>query len=528
MKYQYKILSKVSSLFFILPKQINIKKYFVFVLLLTFIASPVFARVLIRGKSRFYSSTTGNSAGGATYSSPSFAQQNTTATNDMAADGYNFAQAKPIMIDQYGKIILWAERYNSNSSRHVIVVSNDSGSTWTEPTRTGFYDASGEGFLTRASCAYDSVNDLLHCLWSATASTDGIIYRRYSFTRDGSNNITGVTRVAGINLQLDFEVTGTMQYEEPSMIWLSNGGANGEILAVWSARNTGTGSGTNKNEIRASMRVLSNTAADNTAGNWAAPVTADTTGIGNAPSVAYSIITQNNFGGITYSSILRKSSNTNSGDIYVAFYNGDSSGTPKYQFRRMRWNSGSSNWSTGLSSIVDLSNMVISGADTGYSLKNQLISQLSEDTTNDRVYVGFPVWKSNVLGDTQSFVYIDSADTVSSRVDIYSASGAHTYAPTLDAWYDNTSRRLIYSYIKNDKFAYIQTYNGTTLDQSETTLFNSVGVDIPLIYPGRVNSKLFFLFRDTVNTPTPPYHGYAGTMNIADVASSRITRIKFR
>jgi len=433
----------------------------------------------------------------------------------MAADGYSWAADHPIVVDKFGKILALAERYNLNSTRHVFVVSNDNGATWSDPTRTSFADAVGELALTRGSIAYDSVNDLAHVCWCAAAATDGIIYRRYSFTRDGSNNITGVTRDTNVNLQLDLQTTGTMTYVHPCALWIADGGANGSLLMVWGAYNS---AGTpNTTEIRATMRVLSNSVADNTAGNWVAPVTAATTGIGNAPAVAYSILDTGNVAGVMYPVIRKKTTGTFAKDVYVAYHDGNTA-TAKgsWKIRRMRWAAGSNNWSTGLSAVVTLCSIQIAGTDTGYAAKRELMSQITEDTTSDRMGVGVATWVSNVAGDTWSFFLVDNTDTASARVDVYSVGGAHSYAPVGDLVYDATSDRFVVSYQKTDTFAYLKTYQGTTADQVETVIYNGSRIDIPLLSElTRIAGKLLILFRDSVNTPTPPYHGYAGTMTWA-------------
>jgi hypothetical protein len=443
--------------------------------------------------------------------SPSFAAQNTTATNDLFHDGYGWASAKPILVDSFGKIILLAQRQNGSESRHVFVVSNDHGATWVDTPRTGFFDANGEGFIERGTVAYDPVNDLLHVLWNFSATSDGIVYRRYALTRDGSNNITGVARVAGINIQLDIQAGGSMQYAHPWIIWVPEGGANGSVLCGWSARNMASGGV--KNELRVTMRKLSNTAADHTNANWIAPVTAATDAIGNAPTVAYSVVEVNSFGALVHSAGMRKQAGTNALDVYVAFNDGDVSGvSPLWRFRRLRWNAGAEDWSTGFSSAVTLSPMKVAGVDSGYAQKYQLQTQWSEDDANDRMYVGFPIWKNDTDGDTFSFVHVNAADVVSARVDVYSAGGVHSFAPVCDLVYDDATGQLVASYGKTgDEFAYVKLYDDAGVEaQAETLMFGGDTVDIPLIHDGRIDTtKLLSVFRLTVG---PPFDGYTGTM----------------
>lgn len=444
--------------------------------------------------------------GGAT-----FAYQNTTVTNDLSADGYSWANARPIMADQYGKLIVLAQRNNSGGKTHTFVYSNDGGATWSD-------SAVASGSLDRGTAVYDSVNDLVHVLWSAAAATDGIIYRRYSFTRDGSQNITGISQVAGVNLQLDFQNAGTMSYQHPQLLWLNDAGfgANGALLAVWSARNAGGVS--NKNEIRASMRVLSNSAADNTAGNWAAPVAADSTSIDQSPQVAYSALVVNNAVGIAYPSIGRKATGTHALDVYLCYHDGSNTATSGvWRWRRLRWNSGANNWSTGLTTDTLITNVQRGGADTGYSLKNQLGSFVHQDTANDRMLFGLATWKSNADGDTWGYVGINGDDSLTSLVDAYSSGGAHSFAPTGDLCYDAVGQRIVVSWLTSGaEYVQVRLYAGLAPAGSVITAYSAVspsGADIPLLYPRR-SGKLLMLFRDRVDqVGAPLYRGLFGSLN---------------
>jgi hypothetical protein len=443
-------------------------------------------------------------SGVALLTDPQFALQNTTITNSMGADGYSWSQASPILIDQHEKLIVMAE--HSGGNHNFVYCNNPNNVTPIWHDNSGYVD---EAALTRGCVALDTTNDVLHVLWAATAASDGIIYRRYTITRDGSNNITSISKDTGVNLQMDFQGAGTMSYEHPILFWAHDGvadGTYGKLLAIWSARNGGGGGG---NEVRASMCVLGATAdRGKTAANWAAPNTADTTGIGNAPAVAYSILATGG-SSIIYPSALRKASNTNAGDIYLFYADGGSPNT--WTWRRLKWKSASNDWSNGLTVAASVSAIGRAGADTGYSLKQQLGTHPVEDTSGDRVYFGFATWKSNTDGDTWSFVYVDSADTLSAIVDVYSAAGAHSYAPAGDVSFDSTSGRLIVTYIKTSTQAtYIQGYNGTTQTFAETLVFSTQPVDIPLIGPTtRITTGVLpILFRDTQAT----HKGWYGSM----------------
>lgn len=440
-------------------------------------------------------------------SAPSFAYQNTTFTNDLSADGYSWANARPLTVDQYGKLIALCQRNNGGTKQHNFVYSNDGGATWNDAGLTS-------AALDRGTVAYDSANDLLHVCWTATAASDGIIYRRYAITRSGQN-ITAIAQVAGINLQLDFENAGTMSYQHPLCLWLNDAGlgANGALLCVWSARNAAGVS--NKNEIRASMRVLSNSVADNTAGNWAAPVTADTTSINQSPQVAYSKLVVNNTGGIAYPSIGRKAAGTHALDVYLCYHNGDSNG--QWRWRRLPWDAANNDWSNALTTDTLLTNEARAGTDTGYSLKEQLGTHVHEDTANDRMLFGLATWKSNADGDTWGYIGINGDDTLTSLVDAYSAAGAHSFAPTGDLAYDTTSQRIIVSWLTTStEYARVQLYSALVSAGDPITAYSAVsplGVDIPLLF-ARLSGKLLMLFRDRVDQGGAPlYRGLFGTLN---------------
>lgn len=433
-------------------------------------------------------------------SSPSFANQNTTITNNLGADGYTWAQALPISVDGSGKILSLAQNYTVG---HSFVYSNNGGSTWND-------NALNETALQRGAVALDTVNDVAHVLWSANDAGDGIIYRRYTISRSGGN-ITGLTKDAGVNLQLDYQVSGSYAFAHPIMIFLSDAafGTYGALLAIWSVQRLSSAG----NEIRASMVTLGSTAdAGKTAGNWAAPVSASTTTIGNAPQVAYSALVANATAAGCRPSALRTASGAHAKDVYLGYYDGNTaSNGGAWQIKRMQWASGSNNWSTGLSAAVKISDLKRAGTDTGYDSKGELGSQLAHDTTNDQVGFAFPTWKDNTSGDTITLGLCDSADAVSST-DVYSAAGTHSYAPTCDLVWDSTARRFVVSYIATStQAAYVRLYNGSTATGAATLIYSALPVDIPLLY-SRLSGKLLVLFRDTTNSPTPPYHGVFGTV----------------
>ena len=447
--------------------------------------------------------------------SPAFARQQTTVADDLSQDGQSWSQATPILIDKYDKIIVPSQRYNGADKFNIFVYSNDQGKSWSD--NAAFQP---ERFIERGAAAYDAKNDLVHMLWIGMSATDGVFYRRYIPARDGSNNLTGIAKAEGASLSLDKQLKDSepMQYQHPVLLHLSDAafGQYGGLLAVWSARNRGPSAG---NELRASMCVLgaSPTSCDTAAG-WTAPVQAGKTTIGNQPQVAYSGLLANKTVDIAYASLLRKQAGTNAGDVYVFYHDGGATAAGVWAFERLRWNAQLNNWSAGITPATIITAQQRAGNDTGYSLKQQLGSRPAEDPANDRVYFGFASWKDDSSGDTWSFVYADAknGDALSPIVDVYSAAGSHSYAPTGDITFDAPSGRLVVAYIKTQtQHIFTRLYDGTQASGAEMEAFGAAPVDIPLLASqSRYGSppKLLMVFRDTINTPQPPYHGWAGTL----------------
>ncbi len=418
----------------------------------------------------------------------SFAQQNTSVTNSMAADGYTWSQAYPIQVDKYGNFFALAQK---TGPAHYLVYSNDAGATWHDT-------AWNESFLERGTIAYDATNDIIHILWNASDQNDGIIYRRYTITRSG-NNISNIARTH--QAQLDFTATG--HYTHPILLHLSDSeyGTHGALLAIYGVNNAGVGS-----EIRSSLCVLNNDPlAAATTSNWTFTVTNDTNGIGIAPQIAYSKLYSNVVGNAVYPSAVRINTGSKAKDIYCFFFEGINTATSKWKFVRAAWKQVDLKWSNGLSSTQIVCNVQRLGTDIGYDLKGQLGSKLVVDS-NSNVYFAFPNWKNNTDGDTWSYIYIDSNDVLSSIVDVYSAGGAHSYASSGDITYITN---LIVSYTKTTtQHAYYKVYHENTLVLDEALLFDNAPVDIPLI---DINGNtIVSIFRDT----NIPYHGWFGSAEV--------------
>lgn len=415
---------------------------------------------------------------------------------DGSADALTWDQGNGFIIDEFGKYIILTQN-RVNTVTH-WAWSNNNGDTWTQ----GSEDYQ---FLTRGSIAYDSNNDKLHVIWSATDSNDGIIYRRYGITRDGSNNITAIAREDAGNVNLQLDVSGSCEFQHPTGIWVDNGTANGILVAIWNKNCSGDP------QVRGSMRALSLTAADGVAGNWDAPDGTPDSFPSEPPNVDADKIFDGSGGTVGSSSTIRGGSGARQDDLYVFTQTNTVNSSDAVNAYRAVWSSGSNNWSGGWQTPVVVGNA--SSVD-GYDLKQQLISKVILDSANDRLYVGWARWKAGGEGDTVSFAYLNSTDVASSTFDAYSANGTASYAPTLGAAFDATLGNFIIAYIEsttngdNGSIDW-KTFDGTTLSNS-TRFYTSPGgsagangsADIPVLYPSRVNDRLLFLYR--VNGALPP------------------------
>jgi hypothetical protein len=448
-----------------------------------------------------------------TLGSLSSAAMNTSNTNNLGADGLTWAQGYQPTIDQYGKIVTMVQ---INSSGLAWLVSNNSGASWSDIGTSG--DSAYPIPVTRMAMAYDRINDKFHVLYAGT-STDGMIYRRYTPTRDGSNNISAFTKDVNTNLQLDFNASG--DYQHPLLFFMSDIGANGALVAIWHAHKSAGGT-----EVRASMRVLTNAAADGVAGNWTHLGVNSVDAISMAPAVAYTALfsTTNTNAGNGWPCVVRKpeTAPTNAKDLSIFYVENVGGTTLTWRNRRMRWASGSSNWATGLTAAVSVGALLRAGTNSGYTLKYQIGSKPVYIPGADKIAFAYCDWKDNTNGDTWLFKYVDSADVVSSAVDVYSGLAANMHATifiTGDIAYDSESGRLIVTYTNLPaKDALVTLYDGTTQVMAPATFFSSKPCDIPIVLNDRVGGKTIFLFRDfntaARNNPptyTPPYLGYWAT-----------------
>lgn len=414
----------------------------------------------------------------------------TSFTGDLSPDGITWAaQRGAFEVDAFGKYIAYIQRYNTNNRLCYFLYSNDQGTTWNDNTGV----VGGEGFLTRGSIVYDAARDCLHGLIVTTNPSDGgIIYRRYSIARDGSNNITSIARVGGVSVVLDDAGANNSNGIEFPTILMPDANT---LVAAWTVRTTSPGG-----EIRAcKCDITSNADAGGTASNWVHLGVNSTTTIGSAPSVgSYTIpFTQAAGNALTYFSLKVLAS----GSLQWVYHSGPTPGA--WNTRRSVKNA-SVTWNS-LSSPVSITNVARAGSDTGYTLKNQLVSQLTEDAAGN-VYIGLATWKSDAAGDTWGAYAISPAGVVSSS-DIYSAGGVHSYAPTGDCAWDSGSSQLMVTYEKTTtQFAYLQLLTAALgVNQAETAVNTAVVTDIPVIWKVRQDGHVLIGWREAGSPPQPGY-----------------------
>lgn len=449
---------------------------------------------------------------------------NETFGSDAGDDTFPWANATPINLDKFGNLFTVILRYNANNKRPCFLWRNVGSGVWTDNPIVSLNDGQvGELGLDQAQLAYDRTHDIIHALWVGTSNATGILYRRYVILRDGSNNIVGIdwdytdgtnttTKLnTRTNLQLDFNGLSyvTMQI---SLLTDAAYGTYGALLAVWN------GVGSSGTELRAAMCVFGATAQQGkTAANWTnLGLTTTNNAFGCTINVAYNAIVSRGTSSFAILPVIaRKQSGTHANDIYLGYC--DQPGAAEWRYTRLIWASATNNWTTQTAPVT-LSLLVRAGTDTGYTLKQQLMSAWAEDTANDRMYIGFASWKSNVAGDTWSFVKVDSADAIT-LVDVHSASGAHVYAPTGSVAFDNAKGLLVVAYDRgSDAFGIVQLYKDTAT-QGSAIVATTTNVDVPTLTLGATmaagewTGKVPLIFRDIVNTPTPPYHAWWVTLD---------------
>jgi hypothetical protein len=445
------------------------------------------------------------------FSNPQFAIQDYADAELLGPDGYTWAQGNPLVVDAFGKLVALRQKHNAGIR---FAYSNDGGATW---------DQSGTeiNFITRGALAYDSRNDIFHVLWAAVDNADGAIYRRYTVTRDGSNNITAVTAVGGINLQL--EANASTSIKQPVLLWLDDAdyGTYGALVAVWSAANA------TDSQLHASMRVLSNDADDNTGANWTqldGSGTGDPALISSTYNVPATVVSPT-AGFLQGASAYRKREGTHAGDLYIAC----AENLGNVTFRRYEFQGGTDTFDNPTSDITIFDLVTGSGRTEGQEW--ELLAKWAEDTVNDSVYIAGARWDGATNGETWGVYRVNDDDSVDHLADPYVTGGQFLpadYALTGDIVFDNTSAKLISAHITtsaNDMVLTVYDPDGT-LDQT-FTVFTAADVDIPLLWQdpnsGQVRytengpDQLLVIFRDTDGYPStaPPYRGWFGTVEFS-------------
>jgi hypothetical protein len=459
-------------------------------------------------------------AGGQTLGAPTAVLQNTAATNDLSPDGYTWAPGSPLVRDAFGQLVAFVQRQNGGTLRHLPVVSGDDGLTWSEPTRTGFFDAAGEGATIRGAVAHDAVHDLFLVVWVATQAAGGVIFREYRPTRDGANRITAVTRVRGFQLEVG---VGGMTFEAPVAAYYPE---INKFVAGWSAR-TAT-----KAEYRLSTLVVADGAADVLLATWQPPFFENagagaTDTLASSGLVKYSAAVKSAVGVDLFLALCRKSagSATHARDLCFAYVS--PGGTVALRYNRAAWASGTSDWRGGVAVAVGndtgvlVSALVRAGTDLGYGLKYQLISKIVEDQARDKLWVGASTWKSNTLGDTWTVWSVSGADAASGPTDLYEAGAANTDGArdifvTGDVMWDAVSGYVVVAWTNLMAHAvFLSTLADGAVVQAAVGVFATAPCDIPTLYDTRIANKIAVTFRDfnagaATNPPTytPPYRGW--------------------
>jgi hypothetical protein len=393
----------------------------------------------------------------------------TLSSEALSADGMTWSQAFPIVADQYGKVIVNVQTIRTGNQRNVFLFKNSD--TWVENTAINDLGDIGE-IGTRWMLIYDISNDCFHGYLYYNAEV--AVYRRYEITRDGSNNITAITWTRGSSPNVVLIDTATSMAHP---ILLEH---NGELVAILSISNS-----TNAQII--AMRVA--VADAGTASNWTNIGFNSAGALATISAASYSVLaSQVGNSDLDPSAII-----LSDGSIFLVYARNSA-----YYYRRVQYNG--SSWNS-LGAETLLFNIAISGTDTGYNLKRQLISKIIQIDTD--VYFALPVWGSNVLGDTVRIVKVTSDGNVST-VDVYSANGIHSYAPTLDLSQDNG--RLLVSYLKtNNGGTFVRMYDTNLVALSdEFLIYNTGDSDIPLLSSERINNKTLCVFR---LAGTPPQDG---------------------
>lgn len=356
----------------------------------------------------------------------------TAITTALGPDGFTWAQGKNPTVDQYGKIIAFCQ----SGGALAPLVSNDGGLTWIDPTRTNFQTGAGEVGV-RCSLAYDSIHDKIHALfiWSNAADV-AAYYRQFDIVRDGSNNITGITKNTAINCLLDRQRTIAagdatndpgVASQHPVMLWLNTdpvGRPHGMLIASWGI-NVDLGSAVGAAN-RISTIVLANSSADGNVANWR-DLAGGSTIAATSPQKPFVAATEMHYrdpgdyrAWNAYPSVVRL---PNGNIASICAFTGDG-----VYYREAQWNAGTGRWPT--LSAVDVGPKFKRAGTTpaGYSLPHECVTDGHIDTINNRLWYGMIQWINDIDGDAWTFHYVDLATgefNAADPVDVYSAGASH-------------------------------------------------------------------------------------------------------
>lgn len=438
---------------------------------------------------------------------------------ELDADGITWPATRPLIVDEFGKWILWIQYFNNaNSTKyHIPVVSNDNGATWIVPTLSGFNDNTlGDIVNIRGGDVYDPNSHQMVRVIALTQADGGAYVRFFTFGRDGSNNITSITRTRQMQLEIG---VGTSSFECPFALV-----AGTKVVLGWSSLNSATAV---KGAIRLTAKVLDGTAADATNSNWTAPlwenagagVTSDPLSSSFPAGQKYSIVAQTAANAQPYASVAVLA-NGNLGIATALGGTGGSGGSGSFYWNQAIWSGANSDWRTGLETALasdtgrlTLSAMNRSGSG-GDPLKNQRLSKVAQASAT-QVLVTFAAWNGVTDGDVVYAALIDptaGASGLTSLTQVYVVGGAHSYAATTDCAWDAGQSRFVVTYIKTTtKNSFFKTYTAAmAAGQGETSL-HATDVDEPYVYQDRLNAKtVFYDRRTTAGTLPDKYPAFVG------------------
>jgi len=364
---------------------------------------------------------------GSVYAYGSISVSDSVYDSAVYVDATQYGQARHFLVDNYGNLVMaYVNGTSSTISEITLGYSNDSGANWTSVTGVSSSSAN------RPAMAYDSVNDKVHMVYQETTSSgaNGLIYNRFSISRNGSNQITG------------FVSDGTLEMEKfntrrPAIMWTSDGGSGGTVVVTWIRQND-AGS---VHHVVASMRNISNTAADFTAGNWKAlDGSSDSlASITTQPNVARDVVdgnTASTGGDNAISCVVQRPSTASSygRDVYIVYtlFDGSTGATvDKLAWKKATWSSANNDWSGGWNS----SSVVVTGNFASGKLDKELSLGCVYDDVNHYVWFSSSRFASST--DYVSLYALDASDGLVSAGDVYSTAASASRIPMIALGFDS-------------------------------------------------------------------------------------------